>query len=126
LTKEQYSHILIVNMETLNLASALEMVGNEKDLLIELMQEFVKAQPLAEEKLIMLEKAADKTEAAKYVHFYKGAARQLGAEVLAASGQALEDVLRGKKEGNIDSLNKCFISDYKAAFDAINAALSIL
>ena len=52
------------------------------------------------------------TEAAKYIHYFKGAAKQLGAEILGEAGQALEDVLRGKKEGDLDILIKDFSDVY--------------
>ena len=60
------------------------------------------------------------------MHFYKGAARQLAAQKLAASGQALEDVLRGKKTGDIAALNKAFLSDYEEAVEAVEASLAVL
>ena len=82
----------------LNLTAALEMVGNEKELLIDLLNAFVNDTPFSSEKLDNL-RSDSQEEAAKYVHYYKGAARQIGAEILAAAGQALEDVLRGKKNG---------------------------
>ena len=92
-------------METLDLSLALEMLDGEKDLLMELLKAFVSGARLDGAELERLEALPDRTEAAKYVHFYKGAARQLAAQKLAASGQALEDVLRGKKSGDIVGLN---------------------
>ncbi|MBQ6567564.1 MAG: Hpt domain-containing protein [Treponema sp.] len=113
-------------METLDISSALEMLGGEKELLMELLTAFVSGERLDGAKLERLEAQPDKTEAAKYVHFYKGAARQLAAQKLAASGQALEDVLRGKKTGDIAALNKAFLSDYEEAVEAVEASLAVL
>lgn len=113
-------------METLDLSSALDLLGGEKELLIELLQAFVSSERLDRAKLERLEALPDRTEAAKYVHFYKGAARQLAAQKLAASGQALEDVLRGKKAGDIAALNKAFLADYAEAFEAIEGSLAVL
>ena len=62
----------------------------------------------------------------EYVHFYKGAARQLAAQKLSASGQALEDVLRGRKAGDIAALSKAFLADYDEAFEAIEGSLAVL
>ena len=86
-------------METLDLSAALDLLGGEKELLVELLKAFVSGDRLDGAKLERLEALPDKGEAAKYVHFYKGAARQLAAQKLSASGQALEDVLRGRKAG---------------------------
>ncbi len=113
-------------METLDLSSALDLLGGEKDLLIELLQAFVSSERLDGAKLERLEALPDRNEAAKYVHFYKGAARQLAAQKLAASGQALEDVLRGKKAGDIAALNRAFLADYAEAFEAIEGSLAVL
>jgi|GEM_PF-440649 len=112
--------------EILNLEAALEMIGGEKDLLLDLLGAFLHEAPFDEAKLLSLEAKEDTTEAAKYVHYYKGAARQLGAEKLAKSGQALEDVLRKKTSGDIPSLNKNFIVDYRQAAEAIQDTLEIL
>jgi HPt (histidine-containing phosphotransfer) domain-containing protein len=113
-------------METLDLSSALEMLGGEKELLIELLKSFVSGNRLNKGELERLEALPDKTEAAKYVHFYKGAARQLAAQKLAASGQSLEDVLRGKKDGDLKALNEAFLADYDEAFEAITGSLEVL
>ena len=102
------------------------MLGGEKELLIELLKAFVSGERLDGAKLAQLEALPDKTEAAKYVHFYKGAARQLAAQKLAASGQALEDVLRGKKDGDLAALNKAFLADYEEAFETIEGSLAVL
>ena len=102
--------------ELLNIESALEMVGGDNDLLKELLDGYLNdrifnADEL--EKLILIkDENGNSTEAAKYIHYFKGAAKQLGAEILGESGQALEDVLRGKKEGNLSELIKSFSDDY--------------
>lgn len=111
--------------DLLNLNSALEMVGNEKELLIELLNGFANDKPFSSEKMNSIQTVKSE-EAAKYVHYYKGAARQIGAEALAASGQALEDVLRGKKTGNIKQLADKFKEYYDSTIEAVNDALLIL
>ena len=113
-------------METLDLSAALDLLGGEKELLIDLLKAFVSGERLDGARLEQLEALPDRTEAAKYVHFYKGAARQLAAQKLAASGQALEDVLRGRKIGDIAALNRAFLADYEEAFEAIEGSLAIL
>ncbi len=117
---------IMKGMETLDLSSALEMLGGEKELLIELLKAFVSGERLDGAKLERLASLPDRTEAAKYVHFYKGAARQLAAQKLSASGQALEDVLRGRKAGDIAALSKAYLADYEEAFEAIEGSLAVL
>lgn len=111
--------------DIINLKKALELVGEEKELLKELLESFINDKHFSIEELEALESNEDTTEAAKYVHYFKGAGRQLACEVLAQSGQELEDVLRKKKDGNIPELNKKFLNDYKNAFNAIQEALEI-
>jgi len=112
--------------QVLNIHSALDMLGGDKDLLKELLTSFVTDKPFDRQKLIALEQQQDTEEAAKYVHLFKGAGRQLGAECLGESGQALEDVLRGKKPGVVPELTRQFVSDYELALAAVKDALEIL
>lgn len=112
--------------EILNLNDALDMLGGETDLLKELLETFVNDKIFDEDKLIELESREDTTEAAKYVHYFKGAGRQIGAEKAGESGQALEDVLRGKTTGNIKDLTHSFTEDYKQTLCAVKKALEIL
>ena len=95
-------------MEVFNKQLALEMVGNEFELLKMLELSFVNDKKFNMNALVTLEKDNKFMEAAAYVHSFKGAARQIAAEKAAAAGQNLEDVLRGKKEGNLESLNEIF------------------
>ena len=45
--------------------------------------------------------SGESLEAAQYIHRLKGAARQLGANHLAAEAQKLEDIFRGKEKGRL-------------------------
>lgn len=103
-------------MEVFNRKLALEMVGEEEDLLRELENAFVYDKKFQISHLEDLENSGQLKEAADYVHYFKGAARQLAAEKAAFAGQALEDVLRGKKEGSIKDLNGSFMT---ALFESI-------
>lgn len=112
--------------QILNTQAAREMVDNDLSLYRILLESYINDKILDEEKLVSLEKMDDTTEAAKYVHYFKGAARQLGAEVLAQEGQQLEDVLRGKSTGDVAVLNKNFSEAYRGAVEAMKAELESL
>lgn len=110
-------------MEMIDYDLALEMLDGEKELLNELLQAYIDEERLDEKKLCKLE-SEDSLEAAKYVHFYKGGARQLAAKDLAQKGQNLEDVLRGKSEGDIALLNAEFIGSYTKTIEEIERFLN--
>lgn len=112
--------------QLLNVQSALDMLGGDKDLLKVLFTSFLKDTIFDEAKLRELEKQTDTIEGAKYVHLFKGAGRQLGAERLGESGQMLEDVLRGRKNGSVSELTDTFVSDYRLTCAAVKDALNIL
>ncbi|MBP5442481.1 MAG: Hpt domain-containing protein [Treponema sp.] len=113
--------------ELLNVESALEMVGDDRDLLKELLEGYLNDRIFDSSKLEGLTNVKDEngncTEAAKYVHYFKGAAKQLGAEILGEAGQALEDVLRGKKQGDLAELIKAFTDEYKRSTDEMRRYL---
>ena len=96
----------------------MEVVGDEVELLQELERSFVYDKIFDIKTLENLE-ATDKLEAAAYVHSFKGAARQIAAEKAAFSGQKLEDVLRGKAQGNLKELNSEFSSMLSEAIEII-------
>lgn len=107
--------------QLLNVDSALEMVGGDRDLLKELLDGYLNDRIFDMNELERLipikDENGNSTEAAKYVHYFKGAAKQLGAEILGESGQALEDVLRGKKQGDLAELIKAFSDDYARSIE---------
>ncbi|MBR6078651.1 MAG: Hpt domain-containing protein [Treponema sp.] len=112
--------------QILNTEAARDMLDNDLSLYRILLESYINDKILDGEKLVSLEKKEDTTEAAKYVHYFKGAARQLGAEVLAREGQSLEDVLRKKADGNLEILNKNFIDAYVTAVEAMKVELASL
>lgn len=112
--------------QILNTKAARDMLDNDLSLYRILLESYINDKILDGEKLVSLEKKEDTTEAAKYVHYFKGAARQLGAEVLAREGQSLEDVLRKKADGNLEILNKNFIDAYVTAVEAMKVELASL
>lgn len=105
-------------METFNRKLALEMVGDEEELLQELERSFVYDKKFDMKTLEELE-AKTPLEAAAYVHSFKGAARQIAAEKAAFSGQKLEDVLRGKTQGSLRELNLEFSKMLSEAIETI-------
>src|SRR5574344_2120307 len=111
--------------QVLNIQAALDMLGGDKPLLKELLISFIKDTVFDEQKLLDLEKLPDTQEAGKYVHLFKGAGRQLGAERLGESGQALENVLRKKESGDITALTRKFVSDYTLTLAAVKDTLML-
>lgn len=101
-------------MQIFNRQKALELVGEDSELLSILLQEFIKTE-FSVEHLIQLIQENNKEEAAGYTHRVKGAGRQLAMEKLAQSGQKLEDVLREKTTGEMIPLVEEFYSDYEQA-----------
>ena len=110
-------------MEIYNRALALEMVGNEEELLQELEHSFVYDKVFSMAQLEELENK-NPLDAAAYVHSFKGAARQICAELAAFAGQNLEDVLRGKKQGNVKELNAAFNTALSNAVDTIKKIIN--
>lgn len=96
--------------EIFNKKIALEMVGDDSELLSILVQAFLSVE-FSPEKLNELVLSKKNAEAASYVHRVKGAARQLAMEKLAQTGQKLEDVLREKNTGEVQKLQK-LIDDF--------------
>lgn len=96
--------------EIFNKKIALEMVGDDSELLSILVQAFLSVE-FSPEKLNELVLSKKNAQAASYVHRVKGAARQLAMEKLAQTGQKLEDVLREKNTGEVQELQK-LIDDF--------------
>lgn len=107
----------------LDINSAMEMLGGDPDLFKILLSSFLNDKNFDIARLVELEKAEDTTEAAKYVHYFKGAARQIGAEELGEAGQELEDVLRKKKTGDLEKLNENFARAYNDLLPFIQSTL---
>ncbi len=95
--------------------AALELVDNDEELLQILIDSFLNENEFEKAELEGLISNGKLAEAASYVHATKGAARQLCMEKLKNSGQALEDVLRGKTSGDIPSLIEKMFLDYEEA-----------
>ena len=93
--------------ELINLQEALERLDNDMGLYMILVDAFLQDTVFQAEKMRELEKAfrnspsGEYLEAAQYIHRLKGAARQLGANPLAAEAQKLEDIFRGKEKGHL-------------------------
>lgn len=102
------------NLKIIDENEALDLVAGEKDLLKELLKSFLDDKKFDLEELKSLEKQ-NKSQAASYVHYFKGAARQLCMKRLSSIGQILEDVLREKTQGDILELNNLFSQEYKTA-----------
>lgn len=95
--------------------AALDLLDNDEDLLQILIDSFVKENKFEKDVLEKLIAEGKLSEAASYVHATKGAARQLCMEKLKTSGQKLEDLLRGKSDGEAQPLVEEMLEDYKEA-----------
>lgn len=109
--------------EIFNKKIALEMVGNDSELLSILIQAFLSVE-FSPEKLNELVLSQKNEEAASYVHRVKGAARQLAMEKLAQIGQNLEDVLREKTTGEAQKLTNDFCECYSESLKTIQKEAS--
>lgn len=112
--------------KVLNVKDALDMVDNDKDLYKTLLDSFINDIPFSTVHLEKLISDGNKEEGAKYVHLVKGAGRQLGTERLGVAAQELEDVLRGKKAGDISSLTTDMVREYNLALAAIKDTVARL
>lgn len=110
-------------MEVFNRELALEMVGDEEELLKELERSFVFDKTFDRNQLDLLIQKGDMKEAAGYVHSFKGAARQIAAERAAYAGQLLEDLLRGKSQGDLKSLEENFEKELSLAVATVKSDL---
>lgn len=112
-------------MDIINIDEALKLLDGEKLLLKKLLESFVNDKKFDVNYLNQLiEKNWE--EAASYVHYYKGAGRQLACKKLAHSGQELEDILRKRTEGNLQEKIKIFQEDYIETLNKIQEILFIL
>ena len=112
--------------ELLNVEYALSLLDGQVDLLKDLLENFINDKLLDRFHLLELEEAQDKIPAAKYVHYFKGAARQLGATKLASSGQNLEDALRNNQTEHLKELTDAFTRDYADTYKAMEDCITDL
>lgn len=96
----------------IDLESAMDMFGGEKKLYAQMIDSYLNENPFEPQHLDQLLSEKKFEEAGTYVHKCKGSSAQLGASPLAAAGQALEDVLKGRSQGDIPSLKKTFLDLY--------------
>ena len=87
-----------MDLQILDVKKAMDMVDNDESLFTILLEGFLTDAQFDKDRLAELIKQKKFEEATSSVHRVKGAARQLCAEQLAAKGQELEDILRGKTD----------------------------
>ena len=96
------------NLKLVNLEEAMARVDNDKELYNDLLTMFFEDPQFKPEDL---EKKIQ--EAEKLVHLLKGISGTLGAERLFDACQRLDDILKGKTQGDIpagkDEVNKLFV-----------------
>lgn len=89
------------SLQLVNIEEAMARVDNDKELYQELLDMFFDDPQFSPDELKALIAEDKKVEAAKCSHLLKGISGTLGGEKLFAACQYLEDVLKGKKEGDI-------------------------
>jgi HPt (histidine-containing phosphotransfer) domain-containing protein len=106
-------------LKLLNTSSALNMLDGKKTLYAELIDSYLDEMAFDSTRLESLISAGNLTDAGNYIHRCKGASAQLGAEQLAAAAQIFEDVLKGKKQGDLAALKKDFLLCYEETTAAL-------
>lgn len=101
------------NLKLVNVDEAMARVDNDKELYNDLLTMFFEDPQFKPEDLEKLISENKIQEAEKLVHLLKGIAGTLGAEQLFSACQSLDDILKGKTEGDIpagkDAVNKLFL-----------------
>ena len=105
---------------------ALKMVDGEKELLQVLIDSFISEKVFTLDELNRFISSSSNEDAAAYVHYFKGAARQLSCKKMALDGQNLEDVLRGKKEGDIKELSEKFYESYTETVKTLKSTCNVI
>lgn len=96
----------------IDLREALDRLDDDMGLYMILVDAFLQDTVFKDERLRELEVAfrrsnsKESLEAAQYIHRLKGAARQLGANPLAAEAQKLEDIFRNKGTVNLQDTER--------------------
>ncbi|MCR4715506.1 MAG: Hpt domain-containing protein [Treponemataceae bacterium] len=100
------------NLKLVNLEEAMARVDNDKELYNDLLTMFFEDPQFKPEDLEKLIAENKIQEAEKLVHLLKGISGTLGAERLFDACQRLDDILKGKTQGDIpagkDEVNKLF------------------
>ena len=108
--------------ELLDRQAGLELTDNDEELYAELLSLYLSDTHFDVKELneIIMK---SKEEAAGYIHKVKGASRQIAAKKLAAKGQEIEDILRGKASGNLAPLINDFCDLYIKTKKEISSVL---
>ena len=85
-----------------NREETLVRFGNDEELLKELATMFVKESSFSKEEFENLLKNEDKSPSASYIHKLKGSSGTLGCELLYDICVKVENILKGKTEGEIE------------------------
>ncbi|MCR4939198.1 MAG: Hpt domain-containing protein [Treponemataceae bacterium] len=101
------------NLKLVNVEEAMARVDNDKELYNDLLTMFFEDPQFKPEDLEKLLAENKIQEAEKLVHLLKGIAGTLGAEKLFSACQSLDDILKGKTEGDIpagkEAVNTLFL-----------------
>jgi len=112
--------------QTVNIESGLEMMGGDKDLYRELIEEFMKSDGINLEELTKLADSHDYETAASKVHRIKGSSATIGGERLQEICAQAEAIFRGKAEGDPMPLLPEIDKRYKEFIVELNKVLEKL
>lgn len=112
-------------MKILNVENGLEMLGGDKELYAELIEEFLK-HPFDDEEVLRLIKEENLQDAASKVHRLKGSCANIGGEALQNASSTLEKVLRGKEAGDVNALLQAVKIEYQKLLQEAKNALTKL
>ncbi|MGN0739925.1 MAG: Hpt domain-containing protein [Treponema sp.] len=108
--------------EILNTKAALDLADNDIDLYKELLQYYLSDNKFDVKYFTDLI-VKSKQEAATYIHRIKGSSSQIGAELACETGQKIEDILKGKSDGNLPRLINDFCGIYIKTQNAVSGFL---
>lgn len=93
-----------MELQILNFESGLDMMGDDKELYKELIEEFINSNKYDAQEIQHLIKTGNAQVAGSKIHKIKGAAAAIGAELLQEICSKAERILRGKEEGDATPL----------------------
>lgn len=109
--------------QILNFENGLDMMGGDRDLYRELIEEFLRNEPYDGAHIQELVQSGKSAEAGSRIHRLKGAAAAIGCEALQDVCSRAERILRGKEDGDATPLLPLIVERYSLTIPALQNAL---